>query len=464
MRPRPSALVTLAVGLPACLVACHPAAGPAPAPAIPATAGRHHDEVEAQVRPMLDAELISGIVVGLYDAGRVEVYGFGAGPGHAPPDGNTLFELGPVSSTYTSILLADAVQRREVLLDTPVAELLPPGVTMPVRDKQVIVLKDLALHTGGLPRLPPRIAMRPGAPDPFAGYGEEALYHDLIATELIAAPGTEMSYSLYSTGLLGFVLGRKLPGGFAKALEARVLRPLELTDTFLAVPPARAAQRAAGTTDDLAPTPAWTFDAMAGAAGLVSSARDQLRLIGQELDAADGATRGLGRALKLTQEPQLERAGANVGLGWMIDPIGRYWHNGSTGGFHSFVGFDPKTRRGVVVLTATSTVLVDRLPDALYKILEGSAPPPPTYLAAAGLAPLAGTYDLSGTKLKVIVEGKRLYLEGPGEPRHRLAQASEREFWIQALESRAAFDSEGSKVVRLRFTVGERLLIAPRVD
>ena len=53
---------------------------------------------------------------------------------------------------YTALLLADAVQRREVELDTPVAELLPPGVTVPMRDKVAITLKHLALHSSGLPR------------------------------------------------------------------------------------------------------------------------------------------------------------------------------------------------------------------------------------------------------------------------------------------------------------------------
>lgn len=424
---------------------------------------RYREQVEAQVQPLLDAELVTGLVIGLYDGGKTEIYGFGKGPAQGPPDGTTLFELGPISNVYTTLLLADAVQRREVDLDTPVSELLPLGVTVPVRDKVAITLRHLALHSAGLPRQPPSIASRGPAPDPYAGYGENALYNDLIQSELAATPGTQIAYSPFGVGLLGFALGRKLGGGYARVIDARVLRPLEMHDTFVAVPPAAAPRRAQGSDEDLARVPPWTFDALAGAAGLVSTARDQLLLIDAELDAAAGGTRPLRRAMKLTQEPQLDRSGDNESLGWLIDGAGRYWRNGSTGGFHALISFDPKAKRGVVLLASTATALVDRLHDPMYKILEGAPPPAPKLPGAADLAALAGSYDLSGTRLDVVVDGKRLYLTGPGEPRHRLSPIAERTFVLEALQSVAVFELEAGKVARIVFGVGDRRVVAPRV-
>ncbi|HMG19769.1 MAG TPA: serine hydrolase domain-containing protein [Kofleriaceae bacterium] len=424
---------------------------------------RYREQVEAQVQPLLDAELVTGLVIGLYDGGKTETYGFGKGPGNGPPDGATLFELGAVSSVYTCLVFADAVQRREIELDAPLAELLPLGVTAPIRDKVAITLKQLALHTSGLPPLPPSISARGDAPDPFAGYGENALYNDLIRTDLIATPGTKIGYSPYGIGLLGFTIGRKLGAGFPKLLETRVLRPLELKDTFTSVPAALAARRAEGAHDDLTRAAPWTYDALAGAGAVVSSARDQLRLIDAELDAAADGTQVLRRAMKLTQEPQIDRPGENVSLGWLIDGAGRYWRNGGTGGFHAFLSFDPKTRRGVVVLASTATSVIDRLPDAMYKILEGAAPTPIKLAGAAELAAFAGGYDLGGTPLQVIAEGKRLFLSGPGEPRHRLTPISDHEFWIEALQSVAVFEKDGDKVARVVFGIGDRRVVAPRI-
>jgi len=446
------------------VAACsHAAPIPQLPPAAAAAAGRHHDDVAAQVQPFLDAELVSGLVIGLYDIGKTEIYGFGKGPRGEPPDGATLFELGPVTKVYTSLLFADAVQRHEFALDTPLAELLPPGVTAPIRDNAVITLGELALHTAGLPRLPPSVARR-AAPDPYAGYNENVLYNDLIRTELDATPGTRIAYSNYGAGLLGFLVGQKLGGGYAKQIVDRVLKPLDLNDTFLTVPDAARPRRAAGTTDDLAAAPLWTYDAMAGAGALISSARDQLRMIDAELDAAAGGSLPLRRAMKLTQEPALDRAGDNEGLGWMIDATGRYWHNGTTGGFHAFVGFDPKTKRGVVLLASTATSVVDRLAEPMYKVLDNAPPPPPKLATAADGAAYAGTYDLAGSKVQVIAQGKRLYLEGQGEPRHRLLPISDHEFLIESLQAVAVFEKAGDKVARLVFSLGDRTLSAPRVD
>ena len=51
----------------------------------------------------------------------------------------------------------------------------------------------------------------------------------------------------------------------------------------------------------------------------------------------------------------------SIGLGWhMTQNNDRIiiWHNGGTNGFTSYVGFDPDSKQGVVVLS-NSMVLVD---------------------------------------------------------------------------------------------------------
>lgn len=449
--------------LAAALVACGGHSTPTVRPPAPAAQadpdGPHRAAVAAQVQPFLDAEVVSSLVVGLYDGGRTEIYGFGAGPGGAPPTGATHYEIGSITKVYTSLLLADAVQRREVALDTPVADLLPPGGAVPTRDKVAITLEQLALHTSGLPRLPP--SLRDASPaDPYGAFHEDQLYADLARTELQATPGTTITYSNYGAGLLGFALGRRIGGGYAKALGDRVLQPLGLHDTYV-VPPPGLPDRAQGTNDDLKPVAPWTFDALAGAGAIVSNARDQLKLIDAELEAAAGATTTLRPAMRLTQET---RPDANAVLGWQLDRDGRYWHNGGTGGFHAFLAFDPKTRRGVVVLASTSTSLVDHLAGSLFKVLAGEPPAPAVFPTPEQLAPLAGTYNFSGQKLTVRATGKRLYVEGPGEPPQRLMPLSPTEFFIETLQAVAVFQKDGDKVARLVFAIGGNQFTAPRVE
>jgi serine-type D-Ala-D-Ala carboxypeptidase/endopeptidase len=437
--------------------------------------GPHRIAVAALVQPFIDAQVATSIVVGLYDAGKLEIYGFGTGAAGKPPTGHSLYEIGSLSKIYTSLLLADAVQRHELELDTPLSELLPPGVTAPTKDKVAITLRELALHASGLPKMPPSRAAAEHAPDPYVGYDEDALYQDLVRTELADAPGTKITYSDYGIGVLGFAVAHKIGKSYADALTARVLTPLGMHDTFVHVPEAARARVVQGTNDDLQPVPAWTWGPLAGAGGVISSVHDQLALIAAEIDAASdsavvdplakaGSPRHpLGPVFKLTQEEQLKSAGANESLGWEIDTNGRYWHNGSTGGYHSFIGFDPKTRRGLVIVASSAVTIVDRLVDLLYKVAAGDTVTPPVFPTAAALAAYVGRYDFGGTPIEVTLD-KRLYIQGPGEPKVRLVPLSDHEFWIEKLQGVVVFEKDGDHVKQILFLVNNQTLPAPRIE
>jgi serine-type D-Ala-D-Ala carboxypeptidase/endopeptidase len=339
---------------------------------------------------------------------------------------------------------------------------LPAGVTVPTRDRVAITLRHLVLDSSGLPPLPPSIR---DLRDPFAKYDEDALYRDLIQTELATKPGTQIVYSNLGSGLLGFALGRKIGAGYAKALETRIATPLGLRDTFVVVPAAAAARRAAGTDDELKPAGYWSWDALAGAGGAVSSMHDLLQLVDAELDAAAGGKAApLRSPMRLTQESQLSNVGSNLGLGWIIDDGGRYWSSGTTGGFRSFVGFDPKTKRGIAVLASTAATLVDRIPPVLFDLLDGNPLKPWTPPSAEQLATYAGAYKLNEQKLTVVAEGKRLYLEAANEPRRRLSPVSDHEFWLDAGNAVAIFKIESGKVSNVVFGVGGQRFVASRVE
>jgi CubicO group peptidase (beta-lactamase class C family) len=303
------------------------------------------------------------------------------------------------------------------------------------------------------------------AADPLASYDENRLYADLVQTKLIAVPGEKIHISEYGSGLLAHVVGRKIGATAREAIESRIVKPLALTDTFFTVPPAAAARRAQGTDMNLVPVQPWSWGVLAGAGGLYSSVRDQLTFIEAELDGASGSRLPLRPAMKLTQESQLQGSGANIGLGWQIDRDGRYWHTGTTNGFHAFVGFDVKERRGIVILAASATPIIDQISHRFYKILAGEHVAAPTMPTAEQLAAYAGTYNFSGAALKMLVEGKRLFVEGPGEPRIRMLPISDTEFWIHSLQAIVVFQrGKDGKVAAAVFVVGDQQMAAPRME
>src|SRR5580658_1537503 len=68
----------------------------------------------------------TGIVVGIIEPNdrRVFAYGSLAKEDPRPVDGDTIFEIGSVTKVFTSLLLADMVNRKEVALDDPAAKYL----------------------------------------------------------------------------------------------------------------------------------------------------------------------------------------------------------------------------------------------------------------------------------------------------------------------------------------------------
>src|SRR5262249_37891480 len=96
-----------------------------------------------------------GVVIGFIDESGSKILARGKRERDGEDvDGDTVFEIGSISKVFTSLLLADMVQRGEVKLNDPISKFLPATVKVPTRNGREITLADLATHTSGLPRLP----------------------------------------------------------------------------------------------------------------------------------------------------------------------------------------------------------------------------------------------------------------------------------------------------------------------
>ena len=426
-------------------------APPPPAPKGPVVTadpiGPHADAIAAQAQPYIDAEIVTGLVVGIVDGDRTEIYGFGARDPAAPtkgrPDGRTVFELGSLTQSLTSLLLADAVARGEVAYDTELVRLMPMGVTVPTDGDQRITLEMLATHRSGLPSFPRSLVAHAFDADPYNGYDADRLYADLAAGRLDAPPGTVVHYAAWGVGVLGFALARATGIDYGQLVADRLAAPLHLDDTRVDVPTDAEARLAPGHTDDLGPAVPWHTSALSGAGALHSTARDLLVLVRAEIDAAHGGTGPLADRLRASQEVRIPADPRSVGLGWWVEKDGRLWHAGASAGYHAFVGFDPGRRQGVVVLAATSSTLVDRLGGSLLDTLAGAPTAPITFPDPSAFAPLVGRYQVGDAQADVVVRGKRLYLiEGDKTPT-RLVPLSATEFFVESIQAPLAFDVEG---------------------
>src|SRR5204863_1260938 len=148
----------------------------------------------------------AGMVIGLVDerGSRVLAAGNLDNGTWQEVDGDTVFEIGSVTKTFTTLLLQDMVERDEVKLDDPVAKYLPESVKVPARDGKQITLLNLAIHTAGLPRDPSNLTPTRGLPEnAFADYTVEKLYAFLSSFALDREPGSKFEYSNVGMALLG---------------------------------------------------------------------------------------------------------------------------------------------------------------------------------------------------------------------------------------------------------------------
>src|SRR4051794_41020187 len=136
----------------------------------PAAAEDFADALHAHLRHVVEAGRIPvGVVVGLVDERGPTVVGHGRldNGTDLAVDGDTLFEIGSVTKTFTAVLLQDMVERGELGLDDPAATHLPRSVRMPGRGG--ITLRQLATHTSGLPYMPDNLDPT-RADNPYADY------------------------------------------------------------------------------------------------------------------------------------------------------------------------------------------------------------------------------------------------------------------------------------------------------
>lgn len=405
-------------------------------------------EIHGVLKRRIDQEHRTvGIVAGVIDPSgrRVVSYGSLEKGGARKVDGDTLFEIGSVTKVFTSLLLADMVRRGEVALDDPVAKYLPAGTKVPERGGKQITLVDLATHTSGLPRLPTNMEPRdPG--NPYADYDAARLYAFLAGYQLPRDIGSRFEYSNLGAGLLGHALSRRAGMDYETLVRTRITEPLHMDSTAITLTPALKARLATGYDPNLAPVSNWDLGVLQGAGALRSTANDLLKLLAAELgyiptplkpdmDAMLATLRGAGA-------PKAEQA-----LGWQVFgfPQGEIVnHNGGTGGYRTYLAFDPKRRLGVVVLSNSESVMgVDDIGAYLMTgrpVAELPPPPPPPPSSGPHtaitvepkvLAGYVGRYQLTPqVVIAVTLEDGHLYAQLTGQGRYEVfPETPTKVFW-----------------------------------
>lgn len=429
------------------------------------------EQVASLALPLIEGEVVSGLSIGVLQEGKRGAWHFGRlSVEHAsPPDDTTVFEIGSITKVFTGLLLADGVQRGEWTLEDSVQSLLPADVELRAKGDRPMRLLDLATHASGLPRLPTNLApANPG--DPYADYDSRLLFESLRSFEPTTAPGESVEYSNLGAGLLGELLARKSGKSYEALLRDRILDPLEMGDTFLAKSKDRP-RIAPGHDGDGNEVGAWEFEALAGAGAIRSNLNDMLKFLAANLDPENSSLRD---AIVMSHSPRraFDAPPGDIGLFWLISPDGKViWHNGGTGGFHSFLGYEPKARRGVVILCNTSSDVVDRLGFDLLSLMDGKTVTPPKVrkvvtLPEDSLDDYPGKFELApGVILEITRDGARFKVQLTGQAAYPIYPEAKDEFFFRIVDAQLSFTrDDAGKIDKVTLRQGGRDIPAKRVD
>jgi CubicO group peptidase (beta-lactamase class C family) len=407
----------------------------------PVSAEDFTNALRAYLRQYIEIEKINiGIAVGFVDehGSRVVSCGRADNGSSEEVNGDTLFEIGSVTKTFTTLLLQDMIEQGRMRLDDPVAKYLPRSVRVPTRNGKPVTLLQLATHTSGLPKIPDNLDPV-HADNPYADYAVEKMYAFLSRYQP-PRNSPDWQYSTLGIGLLDHVITLAAGTNYESLVVDRICGPLKMNSTRITLAPELQSHLATGHNPIGEAVPGWDFPTLAGAGALRSTANDLLKYVAANLGFTPST---LTPRMTKTHAVHFDRPnGPHVGLAWFTTSRGPkttiILHDGRTLGCSTFVGFDKARRRGVVILSNSTGVFDVRdlgirliesdwdsgqeISAKLPKMPEQLKRPRAIKLEPKLLDSYTGHYQfspdadfLAGAKMTIWRQEDRLFLEACGE-------------------------------------------------
>lgn len=340
----------------------------------------------------------AGLSIGIYHAGQTWFYNFGTTERGAdkPPAENTVYEIGSVTKTFVSLLLAQAVIDKKVKLDDDVRKYLDGDYPNLEYNHQPITLLNLANTTSGLPDVLPSApeALLKNAPEDLIPFiveryyqtlTEKDFYNALHTVKLDTIPGFYPKHSNCAAQLLGYILQRVYSKPLYQLLQQYILSPLQMQNTSFSGSSLKD-EVINGYNSKGNPAPHLIQAYMQGSGGLRSSTADLIKYAAYLLDNKSPVTQ-----LVLKQNIGID-AGTNKVVGinppgtvddkvysaslnwWQYNPEKgkeQVWADGGTPGFNSYIVLYPGAKLAVVLISnKSSNDVFGALPGIAAQVLK----------------------------------------------------------------------------------------------
>lgn len=257
------------------------------------------------------------------------------------------YEIGSVTKTFTTSLLCKAISEGRISLDDSIDEY----VSLPQKDYYPTI-RRLLTHTSGYKGYyfeKPMFFNFLHRVNDFNGISEEMLIKRLGEINLDDSDYS-FKYSNFGMATLGVVLEQIYDEDFTTLINQYILEDLGLTNTKIA-----------DSSGDLKNYWEWSkADAYMPTGALLSNITDMMQYVQIQMfekpEYLSIAHEALAEVNATTAS--YGKMGIRidaVGAGWMIDNENEIiWHNGGTGNYNCYIGFDKENQIGVVILSNLS--------------------------------------------------------------------------------------------------------------
>lgn len=333
-----------------------------------------YKEISAQVKSFIFDQIVNkskaAIVIGFVDPDGTKIFSFGnmSTAHNIPVNQNTFFNIGSITKTFTTLLLADMVKQGIVNLNDPVEKFLPPSVKVPQFNGKKITLEDLADHTSGLPEWPSNVWLNNTVGDINPNYNATQLYQALSDTKLTREPGAQVQYSSFGIGLLGHILSLKSGGiPYEQLVKDRILDVLGMNDTKIALLQNETNNRFPvghlGGKEIITPR---IPTILADSGAFRSTAPDMLKYVSANLGLIHTKLDDAMQLGHLIRHTSIIANPMNYsefrGLGWRVltnFATETITHTGAINGWNAFAGFIPTKQVGVIAMCSCDSTDAD---------------------------------------------------------------------------------------------------------
>jgi CubicO group peptidase (beta-lactamase class C family) len=368
-----------------------------------------------------------------------------------PNTPQTRFRLGSITKQFTSMAIAQLVERGLVKIEDPITKYLPD---YPKETGDKVTVYHLLTHTSGIPSFTNGKDYQQIKMSPFSG---EKLVAWLKDKPLEFAPGEKYNYNNSGYYLLGYLIEKVSGKSYEQYLKENIFEPLGMKDTGYDHNKEIMKNRATGYTAKGKEIENAEFIDMTvpGGAGALYSTAEDLYIWDRALYTE-----------KLVKKPTLEKIytpfKSNYAWGWVVaERNGRkiIQHGGGIDGFNTTIVRYVNDDICIIALSNRIPAALNQMSQNLAALLLGEKYDLPQDIPANAtrkeikvetkvLDTYVGEYELSpGFTIAVTKEGETLMAQPTGQTKAEIFAESETKFFLKRIEVQIVFVKNDKGVV-----------------